>query len=290
MSSPFEDLTRRQFLVGTGAAVLAGRGLPLEGQTNAQGAFVMPPPKAITGGVKPLTIGHTARPLRYRPVDGDFVIRNGGEFFNRPLYGQNINFRVDAGDLPEFSFYLPGHGGNLKVGISSASESKWLSQAAEVVARYRPGRMVYEISDPLLGAGSLHIEALTTGTGPGFMLRVEPRNVPASVSLTFAFAGVSGRKGARNGDIGCENEPVSFNQLVLTPWTSLDFVGIRRQRLGRREASYAARNLGGPAKALGALCTSILAYSQRLFNSQAYVWRKKGAHREFFSHKTAVIR
>ena len=169
----------------------------------------MPPPKAITGGVKPLTIGHTARPLRYRPVDGDFVIRNGGEFFNRPLYGQNINFRVDAGDLPEFSFYLPGHGGNLKVGISSASESKWLSQAAEVVARYRPGRMVYEISDPLLGAGSLHIEALTTGTGPGFMLRVEPRNVPASVSLTFAFAGVSGRKGARNGDIGCENEPVS---------------------------------------------------------------------------------
>ena len=192
-----------------GATALAAGGLPIDAQTNAEGAFVMPPPKAITGGVKPLMMGHTARPLRYRPVDGDFVIRNGGEFFNRPLYGQNINFRVDAGDLPEFSFYLPGHGGNLKVGIASASGSKWLSQAAEVVARYRPGRMIYEIRDPLLGSGSLGVEALATGTGPGFMLRVETRDVPASVSLTWAFGGVSGRKGNRNGDIGCENEPVS---------------------------------------------------------------------------------
>ena len=50
---------------------------------------------------------------------GEFVIRNGKEFFNRPIYGvstatQAGDFRVDAGDLPEFSLYLPGHGGNLR--------------------------------------------------------------------------------------------------------------------------------------------------------------------------------
>src|ERR1019366_10176449 len=163
----------------------------------------------ITGVTRPLLAGNTARPLRYRPVDGDFVIRNGGEFFNRPLYGPNINFRVDAGDLPEFSLYLPGHGGNLKLGVSAASGSKWLAQAAEVVARYRPGRMIYEVRDPLLAEGSLRIEVLTAGQGAGFMVQIAAHGVPPSIALTWAFGGVSGRKGARNGDIGCEVEPVS---------------------------------------------------------------------------------
>jgi hypothetical protein len=170
---------------------------------------VVPPPRVITGAVRPLLAGNTARPLRYTPVEGDFVIRNGGEFFNRPLYGPNINFRVDAGDLPEFSLYLPGHGGNLKLGVSAAGGSKWLAQAAEVIARYRPGRMIYEVRDPLLAQGWLRIEVLTAGQGAGLMLQVAAHDVPPSTALTWAFGGVSGRKGARNGDIGCEVEPVS---------------------------------------------------------------------------------
>jgi hypothetical protein len=42
------------------------------------------------------------RPLRYRPDRGDFLIKNGTEFFNRSLYGGNTAFRVDGGDKPEF--------------------------------------------------------------------------------------------------------------------------------------------------------------------------------------------
>ena len=208
---PSRDFTRRQFIAGSSAAAAAIR-FPLHAQRAPE--FVVPPPKTITGAVRPLLAGNTARPLRYRPVDGDFVIRNGGEFFNRPLYGPNINFRVDAGDLPEFSLYLPGHGGNLKLGLSATAGSKWLAQAAEVVARYRPGRMIYEVWDPLLAQGSLRIEVLTMGEGAGFMLQVAAHGVPPSTALTWAFGGVSGRKGARNGDIGCEAEPVSrFFQL-----------------------------------------------------------------------------
>ena len=189
-------------------------GFPLQAQSPSQAAgrppeFVIPPPKAITGTTRPLLAGNTARPLRYTPVDGDFVIRNGGEFFNRPLYGPNINFRIDAGDLPEFSLYLPGHGGNLKLGLSAAGGSKWLAQAAEVIARYRPGSMIYEVRDPLLAQGWLRIEVLTAGEGAGLMLQAEAHDVPSATALTWAFGGVSGRKGARNGDIGCEAEPVS---------------------------------------------------------------------------------
>jgi len=206
------DLTRRRFIAGSSAA--AAIGFRLQAQSTSQAAgraaeFVVPPPKVITGAARPLLAGNTARPLRYRPVDGDFVVRNGREFFNRPLYGPNINFRVDAGDLPEFSLYLPGHGGNLRLGLSAASGSKWLAQAAEVMARYRPGRMIYEVRDPLLAQGWLRIEVLTAGQGAGLMLRAEAHDVSPSTALTWAFGGVSGRKGARNGDIGCEVEPVS---------------------------------------------------------------------------------
>ena len=177
----------------------------------------MPPPGVITGGIQPLMESMTRRPLRYKPVAGEFVIRNGKEFFNRPIYGvstptQAGDFRVDAGDLPEFSLYLPGHGGNLKLGIIGAGNagSKWGADADEVVARYRPGRMIYEIRDALLGKGMLRAEVLTTGEGAGFMVKVEGQGVPAGTRLAWAFAGVSGRKGQRNGDIGCERQPVTL--------------------------------------------------------------------------------
>jgi len=169
----------------------------------------MPPPGVITGGIRPLLESNVSRPLRYTPSDGEFVIRNGREFFNRPIYGPISSFRVDAGDLPEFSLYLPGHGGNLKLGILAGSASKWCAVADEVVARYRPGRMIYEIRDALLGHGKLTLELLTANPGSGLLLKATGEQVPAGVLLAWAFAGASGRKGRRNGDIGCEVQPVA---------------------------------------------------------------------------------
>ena len=220
--------SRRRFLaLTTAAAARAAAGLKGFGQaqrgststdaaqaTNA--AATTPPPGVITGGIQPLMESMTARPLRYRPVSGDFVIRNGKEFFNRPIYGVSTptqvgDFRVDAGDLPEFSLYLPGHGGNLKLGFIGAGStgSKWAAEADEVVASYRPGRMIYEIRDALLGKGMVRAELLTTGEGKGLLLKIDGHGIPAGAKLAWAFGGVSGKKGRRGGDIGCEVEPVS---------------------------------------------------------------------------------
>ena len=60
-----------------------------------------------------------ARPLRYRPEDGDIVITNGEHRFNRPLYGTNSAFFVYAGDKPEILLSLPGKGGTLWLGIAT---------------------------------------------------------------------------------------------------------------------------------------------------------------------------
>ena len=205
-------------------------------QRNIQeAARLMPPPEIISGGIQPLMHSMTARPLRYRPIAGDFVIRNGAELFNRPLYApcsteHSADFRVDASDVPEFSLYLPGHGGNLKLGFIAASgaASKWAAVADEVVARYRPGRMIYELRDSLLGTGSLRAELITAAEGSGIILKVEGSNLPSGTRLAWAFGGVSGKKGRRNGDIGCEVQPVSQffqvtaeecdgNQVALVP-------------------------------------------------------------------------
>src|SRR5690606_7724601 len=64
------------------------------------------------------------RSIHYLPSpDGEsFVKVNGNLRFNRALYGGNTAFRVEAGDLPEFSMYMPGMGGNLRFGIQAGED------------------------------------------------------------------------------------------------------------------------------------------------------------------------
>src|SRR5215204_5794418 len=57
------------------------------------------------------------RELRYKPDGTDFVITNGTRLFTRALYGTHSAFRVETGDRPEFALYMPGMGGNFKLGI-----------------------------------------------------------------------------------------------------------------------------------------------------------------------------
>ncbi len=151
------------------------------------------------------------RPLRYQPVNGDFVIENGPEFFNRPIYGNNTAFRFDGGDKPEFSLYLykGGHGGNLRFGFATAGGAQWCNDAARVVARYHGGSLLYEISDPLLGSATLHLSVLPLAGAEGLVARAEVSGGAPPVTLFWAFGGADGARGARDGDIGTERQPVS---------------------------------------------------------------------------------
>ncbi|MDO7851696.1 DUF4450 domain-containing protein [Hymenobacter convexus] len=147
------------------------------------------------------------RTLRYRPEGTDFVISNGTHRFTRALYGTNTAFRVEAGDLPEFALYLPGMGGNLKFGLLANGQSKWLMKAENITARYRPGMMLYDITDPLLGPGRLHLDVQAMADAEGVLVRARFENVPAGrVRLLWAFGGATGKKFSRDGDIGADPE------------------------------------------------------------------------------------
>jgi len=180
------------------------------------------PAQTATNAFRPELFSHPhgnfsntiARPLRYWPINGDFVITNGAEFFNRPLYCLNSAFRIDAGDKPEFSLYLPGRGGNLRLGVKTSAGVRWLNDAGQIIARYRPGSMIYQIKDPLLGDGELDLTVLPLSETKGFIVCAEISSPGMPIDLVWAFGGANDMRGARGGDIGCEREPVSqFFQL-----------------------------------------------------------------------------
>ena len=161
---------------------------------------------------RPLLSGGTARSRRYAPEGDGFAIRNGREFFNRPLYGGSAavvdGFRIDAGDLPEFSLFLPGHGGNLRIGLQRGEVSKWCFEMAEVQACYRAGRMEYAMRDAaLLDRGTLRLEVQAGAAG--LQLLARGQELPHGLMLLWAFGGASGKRGRSNGDLGCEDLPVS---------------------------------------------------------------------------------
>ena len=174
----------------------------------AAGSLLAQAPAA--GRLWPNLADNIERPLRYRPDSGDFVIENGTEFFNRPLYGGNTAFRVDGGDKPEFVLYLPGRGGNLRLGLHSAAGVRWLHEATQITTRYRPGELLYEIRDPLLGPGGvLRLAVLAWHQAEGLVVRAEGDNLAPSLELVWAYGGINGQRGARDGDIGTERVPIS---------------------------------------------------------------------------------
>ena len=146
------------------------------------------------------------RTLRYHPEGGDFVIKNGNRRFNRALYGTNTAFRVEAGDLPEFAMYMPGMGGNLKLGLISGNQNLWLINAKEIIARYTPGKMSYEIHDPILGNGTLHVVVLALANAEGLILKTWYEGSARNIQLSYAFGGASGKKFSRSGDMGPDPE------------------------------------------------------------------------------------
>jgi hypothetical protein len=179
------------------------------GMSAGIGAAHAAPYKPEAPSLAPNLQGQLDRPLRYRPEGADFVIDDGREFFNRPLYGGNTAFRVDGGDRPEFALYLPGRGGNLRLGVRTRGGTLWLHEARHVQTRYRPGELHYEIADGLLGRnGRIRVAALAYAATEGLAVEVRGEQLPAGAELVFAFGPGNGQRGRRDGDIGTERVPI----------------------------------------------------------------------------------
>ncbi len=147
-----------------------------------------------------------SRTLRYHPEGSDFVITNGTHRFNRALYGTNTAFRVEAGDLPEFALYMPGMGGNLSFSLVRGAATHSLKTAQYIKAAYRPGAMLYEIRDPLLGKGTLRLAVEALADAEGLIIRLTSDSIDPQTMLIANYGGASGKKFSRDGDLGADPE------------------------------------------------------------------------------------
>jgi len=152
------------------------------------------------------------RKIHYAPDGNSFILKNGKRKFNRALYGTNTGFRIEVGDLPEFALYLPGMGGNFKLGIANESFSKWISESDSIVTRYNPGEIIYEIRDTTLQNGIIKIQVVAHAKNEAMIIKVETENISKSVRLMWLYGGASGNKFSRDGDIGADPETVFYLQ------------------------------------------------------------------------------
>ncbi|MBV4355990.1 DUF4450 domain-containing protein [Pinibacter aurantiacus] len=152
------------------------------------------------------------RTVHYQPQGNDFVTENGTYRFNRALYGTNTAFRVEAGDLPEFAMYMPGMGGNLKLGLIKGDSSMWLIAAKNIKAIYRPGSMLYEVKDDLLSDAVLYITVLPLADKEGMVVKVNSSKALKDCKLVGVYGGATGKKFSRDGDIGADPESSFYLQ------------------------------------------------------------------------------
>nr|WP_294895595.1 DUF4450 domain-containing protein [uncultured Pedobacter sp.] len=153
---------------------------------------------------------NTPRIVRYQPTNEGYKGVNLERKFNRALYGTNTGFRIEAGDKPEFALYLPGMGGNLKLGFKIGNTKKWLTDADSVIAIYHPGEMLYEIKDKALGKASIHLELLAYADTEGLILKVAASNLSQPIQMFSSYGGVNGQKFSRDGDLGADPESVFY--------------------------------------------------------------------------------
>lgn len=152
----------------------------------------------------------SARPLHYRPKNGSFFKVSGTRRFNRALYGTHTAFRVEGGDLPEFSFYLPGMGGNIRMilqrGSGKATRAIWLTGARLIETTFDAGHLGYSIKDRILGNGELQIDLYALADKEGAVFSVKASQIPEDCRLVIVYGGASAQRFSRNGDIGADPE------------------------------------------------------------------------------------
>ncbi|WP_433614464.1 DUF4450 domain-containing protein [Paenibacillus cellulositrophicus] len=154
-------------------------------------------------------------PSPYHAIDGAFRVVNGPQVYNRALYGAYLphigkRFRVFAGDLPEWMMFLPGDGGRLLLGLGDGRTIKPLRECDRIEARYDGARMVYEMTDPILGPrGMLRLEVLPLAAEAGMVVKIDAPGGLNGLTVTAAYGGASGQTHARTLDPGYTPQEVT---------------------------------------------------------------------------------
>ncbi len=129
--------------------------------------------------------------LVYHPEGDAIVVHNGTRWDNRPLYCNARQRFVFAGEMPGLS----GGMGTLNAGVVRGNVRLQLDQFSQRTARYRPGRMEWEVTDPKLPGLTVTMTATTIAEGEGFTVQVQVTGAAAGDELVWLYFPSSAEKG-----------------------------------------------------------------------------------------------
>lgn len=150
---------------------------------------------SILAGILLLTTSTTywvcAQPVQnYTVENGSITGLNTGRYNNRPLYINNTNAFVLAGDQPiarlakdQFLF------GTFMLAVERNGKTKWLQQYQQIKSIYRPGKMGWEVSDAGFEGIKMSIEVLPMAQTTGMAVRAVTEGLRPGDQLIWAFGG-----------------------------------------------------------------------------------------------------
>ena len=131
--------------------------------------------------------------LAYHPEGDAIVIRNGTRWDNRPLYCNARQRIVMAGEMPGLSGQL----GIFNAGVVRGNVRLQLDRFSDRVARYRPGRMEWDVTDPKLPGLAVKMTATTVPEGEGFVVQVQATGAMSGDELVWLYFVAGADKGAQ---------------------------------------------------------------------------------------------
>ncbi len=133
---------------------------------------------------------------KYDAVNGAIVGNNTGRYNNRPLYINNTDAFVLTGDQPiarlargEYIF------GTFMVGIKRNQRVEWLQNCDQIIFVYRPGRMLWKITDNAFPGMEVELTVLPMAATTGMAVRASATGAYPGDQLVWAFGGAQYRKG-----------------------------------------------------------------------------------------------
>lgn len=106
--------------------------------------------------------------LAYFPEADAIVCENGTRWDNRPLYCNERFTLIKAGEQPGLS----GPMGRMYIAVARGGTKLLLHQFQNRVARYRPGRMEWELTDPRFPGFKARLVGTTLAKGDGYTARL----------------------------------------------------------------------------------------------------------------------
>ncbi len=141
--------------------------------------------------------------------------------FPNQLKGKNKTSFIVAAEHPEFSFLFPEMAGNLKFGIITDKESKWMSQFQTKETKQNDNQLIYTLSDPLLQNGKINIEVISLNNTDGILMEVSAENIPSGTQLFWSYGGAFGKmldkdKGKGLSPFYCHDNVFSVEKTAFT--------------------------------------------------------------------------